>query len=130
MFLSQEREMKLIITNFRIFERELVLSHLFFVDNTAIVAESAEQLQSLVREFGRVCQRRKSRVNVDKSKVMSVVGSEDPPKLNIMLIGGRMEVVDSFKYLESCFSSKGGVIRDVSMTVAEEMRSFGAMKRV
>ena len=41
-----------------------------------------------------------------------------------------MEVVISSKYLVSCFSSKEGVKGDFSMRVGEEMRTFGAMKRV
>ena len=34
------------------------------------MADSEEKLCRLVTEFGRVCERRKLRVNVDKSKVM------------------------------------------------------------
>ena len=79
-------------------EREWLLSQLLFADDTALVAESAEQLQCLVSEFGRVCDRRKLRVNVDKSKVMIVGENVDPSLLNIMLKGERMEVVTSFKY--------------------------------
>ena len=48
-----------------------------------------------VREFGRVCERRKLRVNVDKSKVMCVGENVEPSLLNIMLNGERMEVVNS-----------------------------------
>ena len=58
-------------------------------------------------------------MNVDKSKVMSVGASEDPAILNIMLNGERMEVVNSFKYLGSCFISEGGVKGDVTMRVRE-----------
>ena len=39
-------------------------------DDTALVADSEEKLCRLVNEFGRVCERRKLRVNVGKSKVM------------------------------------------------------------
>ena len=106
------------------------MSQLLFADDTALVAESAEQLQCLVREFGRVCERRKLRVNVEKSKVMSVGVNVEPSLPNIMLNGERMEVVNSFKYLGSCFSSDGGVKEDVSMRVGEGMRTFGAMKRM
>jgi len=106
------------------------VSQFFFADDTALVAESAEQLQCLVREFGRVCERRKLRVNVDKSKVMSVGESVEPSLLNIMLNGERMEVVNSFKYLGSYFSSDGGVKEDVSMRVGEGMKTFGAMKKM
>ena len=42
-----------------------VLSQLLFADDTALMAESAEQLQCLVNEFGRVCKRRKLRINVN-----------------------------------------------------------------
>ena len=43
---------------------------LLFADDTALVADSGEKLCRLVSEFGRVYERRKLRVNVDKSIVM------------------------------------------------------------
>ena len=42
--------------------------------------------------------------------------------------GERMEVINSFKYLGSCFSNAGGVKGDVSMRVGEGMRTSAAMK--
>ena len=85
------------------------------------MAELAEQLQCQVREFGRVCKRRKLRVNVDISNVMSVGGSEDPGILSIMLNGEIMEVVNSFKYLGSCFRSEGGVMKRGSQNLKENV---------
>ena len=46
------------------------INQLLFADDTALVADSEEKLCRLVREFGRVCERRKLRVKVGKSKVM------------------------------------------------------------
>ena len=43
---------------------------LLFADDTALVADSEKKLRRLVSEFGRICERRKLRVNVGKSKVM------------------------------------------------------------
>ena len=40
-----------------------------FADDTALVADSEEKLCRLVSEFGRICERRKLRVNVGKNKV-------------------------------------------------------------
>ncbi len=40
------------------------LSQLLFADDTALVADSEEKLRRLVAEFGKVCDRRKLRVNV------------------------------------------------------------------
>ncbi len=39
------------------------------VDDMSLVARSEEDLKRLVAEFGRVCARRKLRVNVGKRKV-------------------------------------------------------------
>ena len=47
------------------------INQLLFSDDTALVAVLDEKLCRLVSEFGRVSERRKLRVNVGKSKVMS-----------------------------------------------------------
>ena len=62
-----------------------MLSQLLFADNTALVAESAVQLQCLESKFGRVCKQRKLRINVNQSKVMCVERNDEPSPLNIML---------------------------------------------
>ena len=46
------------------------INQLLFADDTVLVADSEEKLCRLVSEFGRVCERRKLRVNVGMSKVM------------------------------------------------------------
>ena len=43
------------------------INQLLFADDTELVADSEEKLCRLVSEFGRVCKRRKLRVNVGKS---------------------------------------------------------------
>ena len=46
------------------------INQLLFADDTALLADSEEKLCRLVNEFEKVCERRKLRVNVGKSKVM------------------------------------------------------------
>ena len=46
------------------------INQLLFADDAALVADSEEKLCRLVSEFGRLCERRKLKVNVGKSKVM------------------------------------------------------------
>ena len=46
------------------------INPLLFADDTSQVADSEEKLCRVVSEFGRVCERRKLRVNVGDSKVM------------------------------------------------------------
>ena len=46
------------------------INELLFTDDTALVPDSNEKLCMMVSEYGRVCDRRKLRMNVGKSKVM------------------------------------------------------------
>ena len=45
---------------------------MMLADNTALVGDSEEKLQSLVKEFRDACMRRKLTVNVSKSKIMRI----------------------------------------------------------
>ena len=73
------------------------IKQLLFTKDTALVANE-EKLCILVREFGRVCERRSFRVNVVKSKVMrcSILEMGD---MNVRLNGEQLEEVDFFKYM-------------------------------
>jgi len=103
---------------------------LLFADDTALVADSEEKLQRLVTEFGRVCDRRKLKVNVNKSKVMVCLRSATEVSLNVKLNGEMLERVESFKYLGSQISMYGGVDEDVRYRVNEASKAWGGMKAV
>ena len=45
------------------------INQLLLADDKALLADSEEKLCRLVSEFGRVCERRKLRANIGKSKV-------------------------------------------------------------
>ena len=68
---------------------------------SALVADSEEKLGRLVSEFGRVCERRKFRVNVGKSKVMRCSRYGNGDRMHVILNGEPLEEVDCFKYLGS-----------------------------
>ena len=97
------RELKLVDGN----DNEWKLNQLLFVDHNAVVADSERKLCQLVAECGRVCERRKLRVNVGKSKVMRCTRNEDGARLNVMLNGEALEEVDQFKYLDSVIAANG-----------------------
>ena len=60
------------------------VNQLLFADDTALVADS-EKLCRLVSEFGRVCERRKLRVNVGKSKAMRCSRYGDGDRMHVIL---------------------------------------------
>ena len=52
-------------------------------------------------KFGRVCERRKLRVNIGKGKVMRCSGYGNGGLMHVMLNDEPLEEVDCFKYLGS-----------------------------
>ena len=63
-------------------------------------------------EFGRVCERRKLRVNVGKSKVMRCSRYVNGGRMYARLNGDLLEEVDCFKYLGLQVATDGGCERD------------------
>ena len=89
------------------------IRQLLFADDTALMADSEEKLRRLVSEFGRVCERRKLRVNVGMSKVMRCSRSGNGDRMHVILNGEPLDQVDCFKYLGSQVAADGGCERDV-----------------
>ena len=65
-------------------------------DDTALVADKEEKLCGLVSEFGRVCERRKLRVNVGKSKVMRCSRYGNEGRMQVILNGEPLELSGLF----------------------------------
>ena len=106
------------------------LNQLLFADDTALVADTEEELCTLVSEFGRVCERRKLRVNVGKSKVMRCSRYGNGGRMHVILNGEPLEEVDCFKFLGSQVAADGGCERDVVHRMNEGYRAWGALKSV
>ena len=77
------------------------INQLLYADDTALVADSQEKLCRLVSKFGRVCERRKLRANVGKSKVMRCSRYSNWDRMHVIQNGEPLEEVDCFKYLGS-----------------------------
>lgn len=107
-----------------------VLSMLLFADDTVLVADSEEKLQCLVTEFGRVCKRRKLKVNVGKSKVLRCSNEGACGRMHIQLEGEEMEQVGAFKYLGSHIAEDGSMDVEVNHRVKEAGKMLGGMKQV
>ena len=67
------------------------INQLLFADDTALVADSEEKLCRLACEFGRVCERRKLRVNVGKSKVIRRSRYGNGDRMHVILNGEPLE---------------------------------------
>ena len=105
-------------------DNEWELNQLLFADDTVVVADSERKLCQLVTEFGRVCERRKLRVNVGKSKVMRCTRNKDGARLNVMLNGEALEEIGLV------VAADDGVEADVRHRVNEGCKVLGALKGV
>ena len=76
-------------------------------------------------EFGRVCERRKLKENVGKSKVMRCSRYENGDRMNVILNGEPLEEVDCFNSLGSHVAADGGCERDVVHRMNEGYRAWG-----
>ena len=106
------------------------VSQLLFADDTALVADSEERLKRLVVEFGRVCERRKLKVNVGKSKVLKCSKGGERGGMNVCLNGVRLEEVSEFKYLGSHVTADGSMEKEVGYRVSEGSKVMGAVRGV
>ena len=87
------------------------------------MADSEEKLCRLVSEFGRVCERRKLKVNVGKRKVMRCSMYGNLYRMHVILKGEPLEEVDCFKCLWSQVAADGGCDRDVVHRMNEGYRA-------
>ena len=82
----------------------------------------------LVSEYRRVCERRKLRVNVGKSKAMRCSWYGNGDRIHVILKGEQLEEVDCFKNLGSKVAADEGCERDVVYRMNEEYNAWGALK--
>ena len=88
------KRLELLSVNGRRFE----INQLLFADDVSLVADSEEKLCRLVSEVGRVCERRKWRVNVIKSKVVRCSRYGNEGQIHVRLNCEPLGEADCFKY--------------------------------
>ena len=106
------------------------INQLLLKDDTALVADSEDKFRRLASEFGRVCERRKLRVNVGKSKFMRCSRYGNGDRMHVILNGETLEEVDCFKYLGSQVAADGGCEREMVHRMNEGYRAWGELKSV
>ena len=90
------------------------------------MADSENKLHRLVSELGRICEKRKLRANVGKSKVMRCSRYGNACRRHVILNGEPLEEVDCFKYQEAQVAADGRCERDVVHKMNEGYRVWGA----
>ena len=105
------------------------LCQVLFADDTALVVDAEDKLQKLVEEFGRLCERKKLTINMNKSKVMRCSHQIRERRLDVSLTWKMLEKVKHFKYLGLQIGRGGGKEVDVSFRVGKLGGSTGTFKK-
>ena len=103
---------------------------LLFADDTTLMAESESNLQRYVSAFVRVCERRKLKINVGKSKVMKMSDTGEKGNLRIKVKEEHMDEVDTFQYLGVDFASNGRMDAELNHRSMEVRKCAGVLKSV
>ena len=125
--------------------REWMVPACLYADDAVLFAESELKLQKLVKEFDRVCDRRKLKVNEGKSKVMiferreydivdfgSRYRVQVPSELNcrVYIKGKQLEEVKEFKYLGSVISKDGTMDGEIKERTLQGRKAIGELGSV
>ena len=100
------------------------MSGLLFADDTTLMAESESNLQRYVR----VCERRKLKINVGKSKVMKISDTDEKGNLGIKVKQEVMEEVDTFRYMGVDFASNGRMSAELNHRSMEVRKCAGVRR--
>ena len=105
-------------------QKDWVFSKLLLANDSAMVGESAEQINCSVADLGMLCNGRKVKIIVAYCKLIVVTREGVAPEVKVEVIWQTMEIVNSFKHLLSRSSADGRHQEDVKMRVGERPNMF------
>ena len=106
------------------------VNNLRYADDTALLAESENQLQVILDAVRSRSERLGLRMNVKKTKVMVVRRTRDQKKANIYIDGKVLEQVKIFKYLGQQITDDGKCEVDIRSRIEIARGNFLKMKDV
>ena len=83
---------------------------LLYADDTVLLSENSNDLQSMLNEFYNYCTEWNLKINTNKTKVMIFCRGRMPNNLNFFINGYKIEIVKEYKYLGIFFSRSGSFL--------------------
>ena len=109
---------------------------LFYADDTALLAETANDLQTQLDAFYEYCNLWKLKVNADKTKVMVFGNGRLPQNLSFSYDNLNLEIVKNFNYLGIIFTRTGNFsltkkhLADKALKAMYEVLKMGRMYKL
>ena len=99
---------------------------LLFADDLALCAESSTEVEDELEKWRRVLEENGLKINRKKTEYLRPRNCQD----EIFLLGERLPVVDSFKYLGSTLQAEGGCEKDVTSRIQSGWNRWREMSGV
>ncbi|TWW56000.1 hypothetical protein D4764_09G0010500 [Takifugu flavidus] len=101
--------------------RPLVIRHMLFADDAAVVAHSQDHLQTLMDHFSQACQDFSLVISLNKTKTMGQ-GTINPPSITIN--NYTLEAVNTFTYLGSTITDNLSLDVELSRRIGKAASTF------
>lgn len=106
---------------------ELLLWLLLYADDAMLLAESVEELQSMLDCLEESTKSMDLKINVGKTKIMVFGGGDEVDEIECSLNGEKLERVNEFVYLGRMFSEKGSIDSEIDRRVNAGRKIVGSM---
>jgi len=107
-----------------------LINNLRYADDTALMAESSEDLQNLVTAVKNESAKLGLNINIKKTKSMVISRSELVPKARLLIDGTEVEQVKSFVYLGQLISEDGRSDNEIKKRIHLAKMAFLNMKKI
>ena len=100
---------------------------ILYADDTALLSESAEGLQSMLNSFEEYCTNWKLKVNTNKTKVVIFGKRKEKGNLNFRLCNQSIEILDSYSYSGVVFNYNGSFCTAKKKLLEQAQKSLYAL---
>ena len=104
------------------------VNNIRYADDTVLLADSAEKLESLVGALVRASDRYGLKLNTTKTKIMVVTKGSDMVRVNVRVGEEVLEQVEKYKYLGSLVTQDGRCVEDIKTRIAIAKNAFTKIK--
>ena len=105
------------------------MREMVFADVSALVANTAEEMQKIVDAFSDALKKFGLKININKTEVLYQPNCTRPREKDIIVDGNKLNSVLEFTYLGSTISSNGCIDDEIQRRMAKANASFGRLRK-
>ena len=106
------------------------INNIRYADDTVIIADTEEKLQSLLDRLNVECRAMGLKINIGKTEVMGVTKRKEQLRVNVNIDGQAVKQVRSFRYLGALVDEDGRCDAEIRSRIGMAKANFGEMRRI